>query len=106
MAKKPMKIRAWVDGDKTQVKAIIFHPMETGQRKNKQTGKLIPAHFIKEVHCEHNGRDVLTCLWSTAVSKNPFLSFRFKGAKAGDKLKISWVDNKGERDQGETTIGS
>ena len=100
-----MKIRAWAgDDDKTVVKAIIFHPMETGQRKNKQTGKLIPAHFIKEVHCEHNGRDVLTCLWSTAVSRNPFLSFRFKGAKSGDKIRISWTDNQGEHDAGEAVI--
>ncbi len=94
MANK-MKIRAWVDNGKTTVKAIIFHPMETGMRKNKKTGKLIPAHYITEVKCEHGNKAILNCMWGPGVSKNPFLSFRFKGAKAGDSLKISWVDNKG-----------
>ncbi|MDH5181666.1 MAG: thiosulfate oxidation carrier complex protein SoxZ [Gammaproteobacteria bacterium] len=91
-----IKIRAWMgDGGRATVKAILFHPMETGLRKDKATGKVIEAHYITEVKCEHNGKNVLTCLWGPGVSKNPFLSFRFKDAKAGDTLKISWVDNKG-----------
>ncbi len=101
---KDIKIRAWMDGDMAQVKALLFHPMETGQRKDKKTGKKIPAHFIKEVHCVHQGKDVLTCLWGTGVSKNPFLSFRFRGAKRGDTLKISWLDNQGETQSKETTL--
>ncbi len=104
MAKKKMKIRAWVDGGKTTVKAIIFHPMETGLRKDKSTGKKIPAKYITEVKCEHNGKEVLTCLWGPGVSKNPFISFRFKGAKKGDTLKISWVDNTGANGAGEAKI--
>ena len=99
-----IKIRAKLDGDVTTVKALISHPMETGQRKDKKTGKLIPAHFIQEVICEHNGTKVLTALWGAAVSKNPYLSFKFKGAKKGDKLKLSWVDNKGQSDSIETQI--
>jgi len=78
--KNKMKIRAWMDKNKTMVKAIIFHPMETGMRKDKKTGKKIPAHFITEVNCEHNGKTVLKCLWGPGVSKNPFISFRFGGA--------------------------
>jgi sulfur-oxidizing protein SoxZ len=99
-----IKIRAKLQGDVTTVKALIQHPMDTGQVKNKKTGKLIPAHFIQEVKCEHNGSSVLTALWGPAVSKNPYLSFKFKGAKAGDTLKLSWVDNKGESDAIETQI--
>ncbi len=105
MQVKPMKIRAWTENGLTTVKAIVFHPMETGQRKDKKTGQLIPAHFIQELTCTHAGRPVLTCLWSTAVSKNPFLSFRFKGAKSGDTLVISWKDNQGNSGQGEASIG-
>ncbi len=105
MAKKKMKIRAWVDGSKATVKAIIFHPMETGLRKDKATGKPIPAHYITEVQCKHNGKSVLTCLWGPGVSKNPFVSFRFNGAKSGDKLKISWVDNQGGSGEKEAKIG-
>jgi sulfur-oxidizing protein SoxZ len=78
--------------------------MDTGLVKDKKTGKPIPAHFIQEVTCEHNGNNVLTALWGAAISKNPYLSFKFKGAKAGDTLKLSWVDNKGESDSTETKI--
>lgn len=105
MAQKPMRIRAWMDGDKAMVKAIIFHPMETGLRKDKATGKKIPAHFIKEVTCKSGDKTVMTCLWSTSVSKNPFMSFRFKGAKKGDKISIEWKDNMGETGAGNATIG-
>jgi sulfur-oxidizing protein SoxZ len=99
-----IKIRAKVDGDVTTVKALISHPMETGLVKDKKTGELIPAHFIQEVTCEHNGSSVMTALWGPAISKNPYLSFKFSGAKAGDTLKLSWVDNKGESDSIETKV--
>lgn len=99
MVKKHMKIRAWSEKDNTAtVKAIIFHPMETGLRKDKATGKPIPAHYITELKCELNGKAILTCLWGPTVSKNPFISFRVKNAKAGDTIKFSWVDNQGESD--------
>jgi sulfur-oxidizing protein SoxZ len=99
-----IKVRAKSEGGVTTVKALVKHPMETGLRKDKKTGKLIPAHFIQEVTCEHNGNAVMTALWGPAVSKNPYLSFKFKGANAGDTLKISWVDNKGEKDSAETQV--
>lgn len=104
MAKKKMKIRAWSKGDSATVKAIVFHPMETGLRKDKATGKKIPAHFIEELQCKLNGKTVLTCLWGPGVSKNPFLSFRLKNAKKGDTLQLSWVDNKGEKDTADAKI--
>jgi len=104
MAKKKMKVRAWVDGSKASVKAILFHPMETGLRKDKATGKQIPPNYITEVTCLHNGKNVLTCLWGPGVSKNPFLSFRFNNAKVGDKLKVSWVDNNGKSGSSETAM--
>ncbi len=101
---KSIKMRAKLDGDVTTVKALVSHPMETGLRKDKKTGKMIPAHFIQEVVCEHNGNTVLTSLWGPAVSKNPYLSFKFKGANKGDTLKLSWVDNQGGSDSLETKI--
>jgi sulfur-oxidizing protein SoxZ len=99
-----IKVRAKAEGDVTTVKALISHPMDTGQVKDKKTGKVIPAHFIQEVNCEHNGKNVLTALWGPGVSKNPYLSFKMKGGKAGDTLTLSWVDNKGESDSIETKI--
>lgn len=103
MANK-MRVRAKIKGDETEVKALISHPMETGQRKDKKTGELIPAHFIEEITCEHNDAVVMTALWSGGVSKDPYLAFKFKGAAAGDKLKLSWKDNKGESDTLEVDI--
>jgi len=99
-----IKVRAKLADGVTTVKALIQHPMDTGQAKDKKTGKLIPAHFIQEVTCDHNGTNVMTALWGPAVSKNPYLSFKFKGAKVGDSLKLSWVDNKGESDSTETQV--
>ena len=104
MAKKSIRIRAKMKGSVTEVKALMSHSMETGLRKDKKTGKKIPAHFIKEVICEHNGKNVLTANWSVAVSKNPYLSFKFKGANKGDAIKISWTDNKGKSDSAEDKI--
>jgi len=104
MAKKSIRIRAKMKGNVTEVKALMSHAMETGLRKDKKTGKKIPAHFIKEVICEHNGKNVLTADWSVAVSKNPYLSFKFKGANKGDSIKISWNDNMGGSDTAEDTI--
>lgn len=93
-----IKARAQAKGGITTVKTLISHPMETGQRKDKKTGKLIPAHFIQELNVEHDGKNVLNALWGPAISKNPYLFFKFKGGKAGDSITISWVDNKGEKD--------
>jgi sulfur-oxidizing protein SoxZ len=101
---KGIKIRATEKGGTTTVKALMSHPMETGLRKNKKTGDKIPAHFIQEVTCEHNGNSVLTALWGPAVSKNPYLSFKFTGGAKGDSIKISWVDNKGESASQEAKI--
>lgn len=101
---KSIKVRAKLKGGETVVKALISHSMETGQRKDKKTGQKIPAHFIQEVTCSLNGTDILTADWGTAISKNPYLSFKFDGAKAGDTLKMSWVDNKGESDSVEAKI--
>lgn len=99
-----IKIRARMKGDSCEVKALIKHQMETGLRKDKKTGKVIPAHFIQEVSCEHNGASVLTANWGTAISTNPYLSFEFSGAKKGDTIKLSWVDNMGESDSAEADI--
>jgi len=99
-----IRIRAKAKGNEVTVKALITHPMETGVRKNKKTGEKIPAHFIQEVKCEHGGKTVVNAQWGPAVSKNPYLSFAFSGAKAGDTVKLSWVDNKGKSDSAEAKV--
>lgn len=100
---KPVKIRAKMKGDVTSVKALMSHPMETGNRKDKK-GQLIPEHVITEVECKHNGKSVLKANWGASVSKNPYLSFELEGGAAGDTVSISWVDNKGNTGSGEAQI--
>jgi sulfur-oxidizing protein SoxZ len=99
----PMRIRAQVAGDKATVRVLMAHEMETGQRKDA-AGKLIPAWYIQEVTAQLNGKTVMTAQWGPSVSKNPFLQFNVKGAKAGDKLGITWVDNKGDKRSDEATV--
>jgi sulfur-oxidizing protein SoxZ len=99
----PMRIRAKVEGDKAVVRVLMSHEMETGQRKDS-AGKPIPAWFIQEVTVAHNGKTVMTAQWGPSVSKNPFMQVNVKGAKAGDKVTIGWVDNKGDKRTDEATV--
>ncbi len=99
----PMKIRATTLGDSTEVKVLMSHEMETGQRKDAQ-GQTIPAWFIQNVIVTWNGKIMLSAQWGTAISKNPFLSFKFKGGAKGDKIAISWMDNRGDKRTDETVI--
>ena len=100
---EPMRLRAQLSGDKTTVRVLMRHDMETGQRKDA-AGKTIPAWFIQEVTAQLNGKPVLTAEWGPSVSKNPFLQFIVKGAKAGDKIAITWRDNRGETRTDEATV--
>ena len=100
----PMKIRANLVGDSTEVKVLMSHEMETGQRKDAQ-GKTIPAWFIQTVTATWNGKTVLSAQWGTAIAKNPFLAFKFKGGAKGDKVQVSWLDTKGDKRTDEATIG-
>ena len=99
----PMRIRAQAAGDKTTVRVLMAHEMETGQRKDS-AGKTIPAWFIQEVSASHNGKPVLTAQWGPSVAKNPFLQFVVKGAKAGDKITVAWTDNRGDKRSDEATV--
>ena len=99
----PMRIRAQVTGDKATVRVLMSHEMESGQRKDA-AGKVVPAWHITDVTATHNGKTVLTAEWGPAVSKNPFLQFVVKGAKAGDKIGVNWKDTKGETRTDEATV--
>jgi len=98
-----IKVRSKLDGDVALVRLLISHPMETGLRKDPE-GQLVPAHFIELLTITYQDRIVLSAQWGPAVSRNPYLAFRFKGAKKGEKLKISWQDNMGESATDEATL--
>jgi sulfur-oxidizing protein SoxZ len=99
----PMRIRAQAAGDKATIRVLMSHEMESGQRKDGN-GKLIPAWHIQDVTATLNGKVVMTAEWGPAVSKNPFLQFTIKGAKAGDKVAVTWKDNKGDTRSDEATV--
>jgi sulfur-oxidizing protein SoxZ len=101
---KKVKIRATLKDGVTTVKALMTHPMETGARKDKSTGELVPAEYIQEIVVTHNDATVLNANWGTGISKNPYLSFKIKGGAEGDTIALTWKDNLGETGSGETQI--
>lgn len=99
-----IKVRVKLSGDVAEVKTLMLHPMETGQRRDPDTGQLVPAHHITQLTFACNGETVMVANCSTAVSKDPYFSFSFEGAKVGDVLGVSWVDNQGQSASVETTL--
>lgn len=95
MASKSIRLKAKAENGETTVKALIKHPMETGRRKDKETGEVIPIHYIQEVTCSYQGEPVLTTEWGPTISMNPFLSFKFTGGAPGETVELSWKDNTG-----------
>lgn len=79
-----------------EILALVNHPMETGRRKNKKTKKKIPAHYITKLDIEFKGKLVASCNLGAAISKRPLVGISVAGAKSGDKIKVSWRDNKNE----------
>jgi len=103
MAAGPMKMRAALGAGYTDVRVLMSHPMETGQRKTPD-GKLVELHFIQNVTVKVNGKTVVESQISQAISRNPVFSFRVKGGAKGDKIEVAWLDNKGETNSTEATI--
>ncbi len=97
----PMRVRAAESGGTVDVKILMKHDMESGQRKDA-AGKTIPAWFISTIKVTANGKDVFNGQFGPAVSKDPFLNFKYKGAK-GDKIVVSWIDSKGDKRTDEAT---
>ncbi len=101
---EPMKIRATLHNGIADVRILMRHPMETGTRKT--ASGVVPVHFIQSVIVEHNGKTVLDAQWSQAISRDPFLGLRVKGAKVGDKTSVTWTDNKGDKRSDEAAVSA
>lgn len=99
----PMKIRASNKDGVTEVKVLISHEMETGQRKDS-AGAIVPAWFITELTAKHGDKVVLSSEFGSSISKNPYLAFKFKGGAKGEKITVSWKDNKGDTRTDEAAI--
>ena len=100
---EPTRIRTQLEGDRALVRFRIAHAMESGQRKDGD-GRTIPAWHVTEVTAALNGATVMTAQWGTAIAKNPFTQFTVKGAKSGDKITISWLDNRGDKRSDEAVV--
>ena len=100
-----IKLNVKLKGNIADVKSLMLHPMETGARKDPDTGEIIPAHHITQLIFTHNGKEVMIANFSTAVSKNPYFGFSFEGATAGDTLKVTWTDNTGATESLESQLG-
>jgi len=99
----PMKIRAALKGEVTEIRVLMGHPMETGQRKDA-AGATVPAHFIQSITVDVGGKRVVDGQISGSVSRNPVFGFKMKGAKVGDKVVVNWIDNKGDKRSDEATV--
>jgi sulfur-oxidizing protein SoxZ len=99
-----IKLRLKRDGGKLLVRALITHPMDTGRKLDAVSGTVIPAHFIEALSLFHNDRIVADCRLSTAVSKDPYISFRLKDGAPGDRIKLVWKDNLGLTDSAEVVV--
>lgn len=98
------RIRTKTQDGATEVLVLVSHPMETGQRVDPKTKEKVPAHFIQKLSFTLNGKEVAVVDLGVAVSKDPLVGVKLKGAKAGDKVKVTWSDNKGESNSADATV--
>jgi sulfur-oxidizing protein SoxZ len=99
----PIKIRAQIHGETADIRILMQHPMETGQRKD-ESGQVLPMNFIQTFTVSLNGKPVIDGQLNTSISKNPLFTFKARGIKAGDKLSVAWMDNLGDRRQDEIIV--
>ena len=100
---EPTIIRAQATATGANVRVLLRHEMETGQRKDA-SGNTVPAWYIQELVATWNGQPVLRADWGTGISKNPFLQFTVLAAKAGDKIAIAWKDTRGQTRTDEAVV--
>lgn len=98
-----IKIRAQIQGEVTEVRILMQHPMETGLRKDDK-GQTLPAQFIQSFTVSLNGKPIIDGQLNTSISKNPLFTFKARGVKSGDKLAVTWVDNTGDKRLDEITV--
>ena len=66
-------------GDLVEVKALVSHVMETGQRKDA-SGNTIPRKILNKFTCTVNGKEVFSADFEPAISANPVHPVQVPGA--------------------------
>jgi sulfur-oxidizing protein SoxZ len=89
-------------GDIVEVKALVAHTMESGQRKDKD-GNAIPRNILNKFTCTVNGKEVFSAYCEPAISANPYIQFKFRADESGPVV-LTWVGDDGEKIVGEETI--
>ena len=89
-------------GDIVEVKALVSHVMETGQRKDPQ-GNTIPRKILNKFTCTVNGKQVFAADFEPAISANPYIQFKFRATESGPVV-LTWTDDDGSTIVGEETI--
>ncbi len=82
-------------GEVVTIKTLISHPMESGQRKDKKTGEMIPRNIVNTFSVTFNGEPVFEAAVEPAVSANPYFEFQMRVPEAGE-LAFKWVADDGE----------
>lgn len=100
---EPMKIRTVTTGDITEIRVLVPHPMESGQRKNP-AGETIPAHYIQTLTISVGGRMLIDGQLNTAIARNPVFAFRARGLRPGERIKVAWTDNRGDSRSDEASV--
>lgn len=103
---EPVRVRTVMEADLCSVKLVLNHPMENGLRRDVKTGQIVPAHYIQQVSATLNGRMVMNAQWSQSIAKNPFLGFKVKGARSGDRISVAWVDNQGNKNTTDAVVSA
>jgi sulfur-oxidizing protein SoxZ len=89
-------------GELVEVKALVSHIMETGQRKSAD-GQVIPRKILNKFICTVNGKEVFSADFEPSVSANPYIQFKFKAAESGPVV-LTWIDDDGSKIVGEDSI--
>jgi sulfur-oxidizing protein SoxZ len=89
-------------GDLIEVKALVSHVMESGQRKDA-SGKVVPRSIINKFICTVNGKQVFSADFEPAISANPYIQFKFRAQESGPVV-LTWIDDDGSKIVGEESI--
>jgi thiosulfate oxidation carrier complex protein SoxZ len=90
------RLRATLRDDYTDVKILLIHPMLSGRRLDEVLPK-VATDFIQDIRCWRNEDEMLAIKCGPATAENPYFAFRLVGGELGDKIKVRWVDNSGNK---------
>lgn len=80
-------------GDIIEIKTLVSHPMETGQRRT-QMGEAIPRDIIRRFVCTYNGAEIFRAELHAAIAANPFIVFLTVATESG-QLTFHWSGDNG-----------